>query len=120
MVLTVGRKYEIVATPTLTMGNTIDPILVDHESFDERTLTAGIDEHEHPRVQIRHNSLESLPSRHTTVRLRFVITVQTCLSYSSFARRQERGREREGGKEEQDHSSHHYRRNCFDLWSGSC
>lgn len=51
MVLTVGRKYEIVATPTLTMGNPIDPILVDHRSF-ERTLTAGIDKHEQPRVQI--------------------------------------------------------------------
>ena len=101
----------IVATPTLTKGSSAIAL----KTRAEETRTARIYDHEQPRVHVLNNSLESLPTSHTTVRRRAMFALQTSLSNCLLPGGEECCGKWEGREEQQENESHDQVWDCLDL-----
>lgn len=88
---TVGRKYEIVATPTLTgeYRVSLTPI------YNTDTPTARINDHQGPCVEVIDDRFEALPAGHASMGLRTVVAVDARLCDGLLTRRKEGRSERE-------------------------
>lgn len=108
--LTVGKKYEIVATPTLTEESNLRSGLY-RKQWRKKILAACVENHEHPGVDVSQDGFTSCPPSHAPMRLRLLIPIEASLCNRTFSRGEKSTRKWKSGQEEEDHERHD---DCWD------